>query len=417
MNRLYVYMDDAYLGDFIQLDSGRHAFQYADSWFKAGNGLPLSLSMPLDLPYHEGPVVTHFFDGLLPDNEAVRKRWARQFEVSYKNPFSLLTHMGKDCPGALQICTDHPYTEMGYDPLTVDDIEDRLRTLREDETAWRKPGDQGQFSLAGAQRKTALHYDGENWSLPTGRAATTHILKPPIPGFEAQEANECFCLWLSSAMGLVTTHCDVMQFGAESAVVVKRFDRYRNEDGLLHRIHMEDLCQAFGISPELKYQTDGGPNAEKILELLAGNSDPDSDQLRFMQALFFNWLVLGTDAHAKNYSLLLGKGKEVVLAPLYDISSYLPYTDNAIRENLAMKVISKKQAGEVSRQYWERLATRGNMHVANTMAALDHMVDIFEIAVRATEEKALLVDMNPEFIKRLSNQLIEWLDVIKRQMK
>ncbi len=147
MTRLYVYMDNDYLGDLIQLDTGRHAFRYADEWLEQKNGLPLSKSIPLAASYHEGPVVTHFFDGLLPDNEAIKKRWARQFEVSYKNPFSLLAHIGKDCPGALQICTDHPYTEMGYDMLTTKDIEERLRTLREDETAWRKSSDQGQFSL------------------------------------------------------------------------------------------------------------------------------------------------------------------------------------------------------------------------------------------------------------------------------
>ena len=416
MSHLYVYMDDAYIGNFIQLDTGRHAFQYSDEWLEAETGLPLSLSMPLDLSWHEGPTVTNFFDGLLPDNAEVRKRWGRQFGVSANNPYALLTHMGKDCPGALQIVPDHPYTEAGYEPLSETDIEERLRTLREDETAWRQPGDQGQFSLAGAQRKTALHFDGKRWSLPYGKAATTHILKPPIPGFEAQEANECFCLWLSAAMGLVTTECEVMHFGEERAVVVTRFDRYINEGDELHRIHMEDMCQAFGIHPELKYQSDGGPSPERILDLLEGTSSPDSDKMRFIEALFFNWLVLGTDAHAKNYSLLLGQGNEVVLAPLYDISSYLPYTDDPEHENLAMKIVSKKKAGEVSRQYWERLASRGNMHVVNTMAVLDSMVNVFESTVRETEAKALLSNMSPEFIKRLSNHLVNWSKTVRRLM-
>ena len=32
----------------------------------------------------------------------------------------------------------------------------------------------------------------------------------------------------------------------------------------------------------------------------------------------------GTDAHAKNYSLLISAGGEARLAPLYDLSSQLP---------------------------------------------------------------------------------------------
>ncbi len=45
---------------------------------------------------------------------------------------------------------------------------------------------------------------------------------------------------------------------------------------------------------------------------------------RFADALIWNWLIAGTDAHAKNYSLLLA-GDQVRLAPLYDIASALPY--------------------------------------------------------------------------------------------
>jgi hypothetical protein len=45
---------------------------------------------------------------------------------------------------------------------------------------------------------------------------------------------------------------------------------------------------------------------------------------RFAGALAFNWLIASTDAHAKNYGLLLA-GRQIRLAPLYDIASILPY--------------------------------------------------------------------------------------------
>ena len=59
---------------------------------------------------------------------------------------------------------------------------------------------------------------------------------------------------------------------------------------------------------------------------------------RFGDALLWNWIIAGTDAHAKNYSLLLS-GDAVRLAPLYDISSALPYESMPVKKlRLAMKL-------------------------------------------------------------------------------
>ena len=46
---------------------------------------------------------------------------------------------------------------------------------------------------------------------------------------------------------------------------------------------------------------------------------------RFNNALFFNYLIGGIDAHAKNYSLLHLPDAKPTLAPLYDLASVLPY--------------------------------------------------------------------------------------------
>jgi serine/threonine-protein kinase HipA len=67
------------------------------------------------------------------------------------------------------------------------------------------------------------------------------------------------------------------------------------------------------------------------------SSNPNTDVDRFLDANAFNWLIGGTDAHAKNYSLLIGAGDEVRLSPLYDLSSQLPYPD-LIEQRVAMKI-------------------------------------------------------------------------------
>jgi serine/threonine-protein kinase HipA len=58
---------------------------------------------------------------------------------------------------------------------------------------------------------------------------------------------------------------------------------------------------------------------------------------RFADALIWNWLIAGTDAHAKNYSLLLS-GDQIRLAPLYDIASSVPYGIQEKKLRFAMKI-------------------------------------------------------------------------------
>jgi serine/threonine-protein kinase HipA len=45
----------------------------------------------------------------------------------------------------------------------------------------------------------------------------------------------------------------------------------------------------------------------RLTELLREqSSNPEEDVQSFVDAIAFNWLIAGTDAHAKNYALLLG---------------------------------------------------------------------------------------------------------------
>ena len=88
------------------------------------------------------------------------------------------------------------------------------------------------------------------------------------------------------------------------------------------------------------------------------SSSPDEDVQSFVDAIAFNWLIAGTDAHAKNYSLLLGKGAGVRLAPIYDLASILPYrTVDLRRVKLAMKIGGEYRLRNIGLRHWQRLAT------------------------------------------------------------
>ena len=102
------------------------------------------------------------------------------------------------------------------------------------------------------------------------------------------------------------------------------------------------MCQALPVHPAIKYQNQGGPGPGQIVDLLRANVSGqrvDQDVATFLDALILNWLIGGTDAHAKNYSILIGAGGLVRLAPLYDIASILAYPDVDPRKaKLAMKI-------------------------------------------------------------------------------
>ncbi len=116
------------------------------------------------------------------------------------------------------------------------------------------------------------------------------------------------------------------EIGDQTAIVVARYDRVVEGKSVI-RIHQEDFCQALALAPDRKYENQGGQSATaiaKFLRRVMPARDAANAIAAFADGLIWNWLVMGTDAHAKNYSLLL-RGTAIRLAPLYDISSILPY--------------------------------------------------------------------------------------------
>jgi len=379
---LVALMNGMAIGTVARERGGRLRFEYADTWRRHPDALPLSLSMPLLRATHPHAVIDAFLWGLLPDNEQTLARWASRFHVSARNAFDLLAHIGEDCAGAVQFV---PVDRLpALQDQTADDIAwlgeveigERLRVLRQDPSATRRATDHGQFSLAGAQPKTALLRRDDRWGVPAGRTPTTHILKPPTAAFDGHAENEHFCLALARRLGLPTAQSELRRFDGEPAIVVTRFDRIEHRGQLL-RVHQEDLCQALAVPPARKYQSDGGPAPLAIVEVLRTNSSaPSRDVDTFVDALAFNWLIAGTDAHAKNYALLSGRGGRVRLAPLYDLGSALPYP--ALRQDkpaMAMKIGNTYRLRDVRRHHWESLLRAARVDVEAAIARIIAMAE------------------------------------------
>jgi serine/threonine-protein kinase HipA len=366
--QLHVLMGGVPVGRLDQTSTGTLAFEYDDRWLAAASiQIPLSLSLPLASKKHSGKAVANYLWNLLPDNTQTLAAWGKEYDVSPNNPFGLLSKVGEDCAGAIQIVTDEWMADNASSSGDIQWIDNeevgrRLKRLREERT-WtgRRPGDKGHFSLAGAQPKIALLLDKDKWGIPSGRRATTHILKPPMPGLNGTTENEYACLRLASRIGITAAEVAVGHFGDEAAIVVTRYDREKGADGVVRRFHQEDMCQALAVHPATKYQREGGPSVEQITnEVLRYASDPEADKVKFAKMIAFNFLMLGTDAHAKNFSVVHLPGRRMYLAPLYDVLSYEPYVadDHERRRlRLAMKIGGYYKFDEIEVRHWERQAT------------------------------------------------------------
>ena len=372
---------------------------------------PLSPSLSVVGGEYTHADVAPFIAGLLPDNDQVLDRWGRLFGVSPRNAFAILTHVGSDCAGAVQFVPSDSVGELdsgALEPLTVTTIAQMLRDLRTDPYTWQQPsvGRGGHFSLAGAQTKFALHRTTDGWARPSGRIPTTHIFKPAIPGIAHHDLNEHLCLQAARRLGLLAASSELARFDDERVLVVERYDR-RRVDGKLRRLHQVDMCQALGMMPDLKYQRDGGPSPADIIttihSVFAGTAAID----RFVRALVFNWLIAGTDAHAKNYGLVLS-GTNAGLAPLYDVSSALMMPEwNWHKWELAMRINKQGRFKYLRIEDWKKFATSAGVDFAVIEGAIATYASTI---VEAVADAARPMDLDADeraFVARFTDALAE----------
>ncbi len=331
---LLVVMGGRVIGDIIEQGRGGRLL-YADDIDQ-----PLSLSMPLDRQRHRGHVVLPWLRNLLPDREDMLMQWRRAFGLHSNNPIDLLRHVGEEVAGATQFVRPDRLSEAQEwrpaRPLDEHQVGDMLRRAVEWIPEVDPAASVGRFSLAGVQPKIALQrLDPKNWAMPQGINSTTHIIKPAIPHLQDQALNEHLTSVAARAAGLATVATEFQVVDGRPVVVVERYDRFF-ADGRWHRAHQEDLLQALGLPPELKYESQGGPGLRTVADLIRSATGKDYDVREYMRSNIFHWLTMSTDGHAKNYSFLLS-GSQVQLAPVYDLNSFLFYGAGSAR-SLSMKI-------------------------------------------------------------------------------
>lgn len=380
---LKILMNGILIGVLEKSKQGGLQFSYDLVWLKTPGARPVSLSLPLVHQRFSGDVVYNFFDNLLPDNPQIRARIQAKFQAATNQPFDLLARIGRDCVGAIQLIEEEVPSfkkEIEYVILKENEVATILRNYQSNPLGMTNNQDDFRISIAGAQEKTALLYHQGQWCRPLNETPTTHIFKLPI-GYIPQQnidlrdscENEWLCSKIAKAFGLPVAECEILYFEEVKALSVKRFDRKLSADGhWLMRLPQEDMCQAIGISSNLKYQADGGPGIKKILDLLLGSSQAAKDRSVFYRAQILFWLLAGIDGHAKNFSIFIEPGGKYRLTPLYDIISAYPLIE---RKQLEAKKIQMAMAlkGKNTHYHWHHLQRR---HLLETAKASNFSIEL-----------------------------------------
>jgi len=412
MAELHVWMNGLHVGVWSTLRTGTPVFRYDEAWVQAEEGRALSLSLPFSAGLElRGDAVTNYFDNLLPDSAAIRRRLRSRFRARSDEAFDLLTAIGRDCVGAVQLLPP------GEDPVgwnTIDaELLDEARVERilasvtsDAPLGQREENEELRLSIAGAQEKTALLRMGRRWYLPRGATPTTHILKLPLglvgnmrADMSTSIENEWLCSRILRALGLPVAETEMARFGGTKALVVTRFDRrwvgvedgaerkarFRPPDGAwIARLPQEDFCQALGVGPDRKYQSDGGPSMQHCLAVLSGSEHAQEDQTDFVLTQFAFWLLAATDGHAKNFSIQHRRGGRFGLTPLYDVLSAWPIIGNGPnhlsyqRAKLAMGVKAGNmhyRLRDIQPRLWQGLAAAVSKDAWPRVLALARNVD------------------------------------------
>jgi serine/threonine-protein kinase HipA len=413
---LNVYLNGRQVGRLDREASGAIHFRYDAAWLDWENAIPVSLSLPLREDRYIGDPVIAVFDNLLPDNEDVRRRIAERSEANGTDAYSLLSAIGRDCVGALQFLPEgtapEPVGTLNAAKLTDREVAALLADLT------RHPLGIGldkdfRISLPGAQEKTALLLWRNAWLRPHGTTPTTHILKPQIGklpnGIDLSESveNEHFCLRLVEAFGLAVARTEIRNFGNGNVLVVERFDRLWTKGKRLFRLPQEDCCQALGVPPTRKYESERGPGIRAIMDLLKGSDTPEGDQRFFFKAQIVFWLIAATDGHAKNFSLQLAPGGRFALAPLYDILSAQPAYDAGQIQRKQMKLAMA--VGKSRHTLVDSIQPRHYLQAAALCGLPEKTVrEIFEGLVGTGEGAidATLAKMPDTFPQRLAGSIV-----------
>jgi serine/threonine-protein kinase HipA len=196
----------------------------------------------------------------------------------------------------------------------------------------------------------------------------------------------------------------------EPLYVIDRFDRESAEakgsaGNAIRRLHQIDLCQALGVSPAKKYESEGGLGLHHLFEVVrsAFIDRPIVATSAVVQWVAFNYLVGNLDAHAKNIAFLM-RGQKAAVAPFYDmlcVEAYLP------RATMSMSIAGENKPGWVEGLHWDAMAFEAGAAPRLVRGVLSRMNSDLPDAISRVIGDERLVPAERDFIREKILPVIE----------
>ena len=274
------------------------------------------------------------------------------------------------------------------------------------------------MSLAGAQTKLAVAVDeAGRISIPMNGSPSTHILKPDVPRLCGSVYNEAFCLTLARRINLSAPNVTTGRAGKRAYLLVERYDR-RYQNCRWRRMHQEDYCQSLGRPPSAKYESNktgiGGPTLREMFALTRRHMPP-TEILRLLDMVIFNVLACNTDAHAKNYSIVI-RGNGVSLAPAYDVMCGEVWEN--VTKNLVHKIGDSNRGAQLHAKHWQRFARECGLNpkqVLDRVATLARSV-IAEVGAAEFEVAAMPAGGHP-ILSQARQAILDRAKVLLEQLQ
>lgn len=384
--------------------NGTICFNYDQEWLGSPDSFPISHSLPLSGEFEHGIADHRFFANLLPE-AAAREVICRSLGLSVDNDFELLAAIGGECAGALEIIPEGsqlPTAACSYEPIRIQDLQKAIETNLPYTRIY--TGGKLRLSLAGAQNKWPVYFDGKQLYWPVDNAPSSHILKFTHRDYKGLHWNEAYTSYIFRQFGLPAGEVKI----GDGYSLIKRYDRKINADGTILRLHQEDFCQCLGYPHYKKYESDGGPGFKDCIDLvrkISASSGKDQINLLYWQEL--NLLLGNADGHAKNLSILYSdSGPE--LAPFYDLVCTAVYP--GISRNLAFSVGGNADPSQMRKQDWHLLASKLEMRPRILLNALDNFITILQEHLPDYHQQ--FIDLNG------SDPILDRIDqTIRRQLR
>ena len=418
MATLPVYFEQRLVGT-IHVDRSGPSFTYASGWIGLRGAFPISLTMPLKSERFASNTFLAWAANLLPESEQLRTL-GQLLGMARSDVIGLLSAIGGDTAGALSFGQTGRASPVQWRAVGKAEAVERMI-----EDLPNKPflvGEEGvSMSLAGVQSKVAVAVDCDGRiCIPMNGSPSTHILKPDSPRLPGGVQNEAFCLALAKRMRIPAPEVTTGRAGKRTYLLVKRYDR-TDVGGRCRRLHQEDYCQALGKPPSAKYESNQtgirGPTLKDMFDITRRHMPP-TEIVRLLDMIILNVLACNSDAHAKNYSIMIRAGN-ASLAPMYDIMCGEVWEN--VTKNLAQKIAGISRGDHLKRTHWQQFARECGLNpkqVIDRVGALAKSA-IAEAEPAASEVAAMpagnhdILDQTRQAVERQARQLLAQLQELE----